>query len=100
MIPVNKSKSFKGNNNLMNFYTIIVEQNGKMTHKYRTHSIRRFVRNLRTIKWQSGGIRAYLRVNYGRHFDVFGKKSAFHNDGWYERKENLWLAFNAFKEVL
>jgi len=64
----------------------------------RTHSKRRFLNHLRTIKWQYKGIKVYIRVSYGKKVDVFGKLSTFYNDGLYENKEDLWSAFNAFKE--
>lgn len=81
----------------MNF-TFKIIKNGRVVQVVRTHSIRRFVNNLRTINWKDRGIKVYLRVNYGKKVDVFGKLSTFYNDGWYKTKEDLWLAFSAFKE--
>lgn len=81
----------------MNF-TFKVKKNRSTIQVVRTHSIRRFINNLRTINWKDGGTKVYLRVNYGKKVDVFGKLSTFYNDGWYENQEDLRSAFNAFKE--
>ena len=81
----------------MNF-TLRVIKNRQVVQTVRTHSIRRFLNNLRTINWKDGGIKVYLRVNYGKKIDVFGRLSTFYNDGWYKTKEDLWQAFNAFTE--
>lgn len=90
--PLNEQKK------TMNF-TLKVIKNSRIIQRLRTHSIRRFTNNLRTINWQDRGISAYLRVNYGKQKDCFGKITTFYNDGWYSSKSDLWLAFNAFKEV-
>ena len=73
-------------------------KNGDMTYKCHTRSIRRFLNNLRTIKWKDGGVLVYLRVSYGKEKDCFGKMVNFYNDGWYEDSEDLWFAFKAFTE--
>lgn len=70
-------------------YTLKVFENKKLVDRCRTHSKRRFVSHLRTINWRNGHLKVYLRVNYGR---------GFVNEGDYETKEDLWLAFNAFTE--
>lgn len=82
---------------IMNF-TFKVIKNNKVIQKCQTHSVRRFINRLRTINWQNVGLKVYLRVNYGKHEDNFGKKVTFYNDGLYESKEDLWCTFNAFKE--
>jgi len=82
----------------MNFFLKIIKKNGEIVFKCQTHSIRRFLKNLRMIKWQDESISAYLRVSYGKGKDVFGKIVTFYNDGWYETEEDLWLAFEAFME--
>ncbi len=81
----------------MNF-TFKVIKDGQVIQAVRTHSIRRFLNNLRTINWQDGGIKTYLRVSYGKKICNFGCLCDFYNDGWYENKKDLWFAFNAFKE--
>lgn len=81
----------------MNF-TFKVIKNDKMIEKCQTHSIRRFMNHLRTINWQKRGLKVYLRVNYGKYEDNFGKKATFYNDGLYKTKEDLWLAFKVFTE--
>lgn len=79
-------------------YTLKLFKNGKLADRYQTHSYRLFVQRLRTINWKEKGIKVYLRVYYGKFLDNFGKLSHFWNDGDYEDKESLWLAFNAFIE--
>ena len=81
----------------MNF-TFKVIKNNKVIQKCQTHSKRRFLNHLRTVNLENRGTKVYLRVSYGKHIDVFGKKTTFYNDGWYEREEDLWLAFDAFEE--
>jgi len=83
--------------NRINF-TLKVIKNRQVIQMVRTHSIRRFLNHLRTINWQDKAIKTYLRVNYGKKVDVFGKLSTFYNDGWYDKVVNMWLAFNAFTE--
>lgn len=86
----------KGRRNIN--FTFEVVKNGKTIQRVRTHSMRRFLHHLRTINWQGGHPRVYLRVNYGKAEDVFGKISSFYNDGWYDNEKDLWHAFNAFKD--
>lgn len=81
----------------MNF-TLKVTKNRANIQMVRTHSVRRFLNNLRTINWQNGPLKVYLRVSYEKQVCNFGCLCNFYNDGWYENKENLWLAFDAFKE--
>ncbi len=56
------------------------------------------MKSLRLIKFGNEALRVYLKVNYGRLVDAYGKKSLFYNDGTYDNKEDLWWAFNAFTE--
>ena len=81
----------------MNYYFEATDK-GKTTKKCRTHSKRRFLNNLRSIKWRTG-VKIYLRVYYGQDINNFGKKVAFFNDGWYENQKDLMLAFEAFAEA-
>ena len=80
----------------MNF-TLKVTKNGRVVQRVQTHSLRRFTKHLRTINWQNKPLKAYLRVSYGKRLDYWGKLSNFYNDGGYDNKHDLWLAFNAFK---
>lgn len=79
-------------------FTLRVLKNRQEIQRVQTHSIRLFLRGLRTIKWKCRGIKTYLRVSYGKQVDCFGKLSNFYNDGFYYSKEDLWLAFDAFTE--
>lgn len=78
------------------FYRII--KNGKTVDKCSSHSKRRFINNLRTIKNLSNEKKIYLKVNYGRMLDNYGNYSIFINDGYYENIKDLWRAFNTFTE--
>ncbi len=80
----------------MNFL-LKITKNGKVIGKCQTHSIRRFLNNLRTIKWEDG-VKIYLRVSYGFAIDNFNKKTCFYNEGWFDNKEDLLLTFKAFIE--
>ncbi len=79
----------------MNF-TLKVFKNGKSIDQVRTHSIRLFLKHLRTINWEQGGIKTYIRVSYGKKTCVRGCVCTFYNDGFYETKDDLQLAFAAF----
>jgi hypothetical protein len=73
----------------MIFFALKVVRNGKVVKKYTSHSQRRFIKNLRTINWKDKGVKAYIKVDYGKRF---------YNDGVYENEKDLWFAFKAFIE--
>ncbi len=80
-------------------YKII--KDGKTISKCLTHSRRSFSQKIRTINWkeiEKNDSFVYLRVNYGKLLDNFGKYSEFHNDGNYADKESFYWALNAFLE--
>jgi hypothetical protein len=79
-------------------YSVKVIKNGRTIQRQRTHSIRRFVNNLRSINWENMPLKVYLRVSYGRGEEVHGKTVNFYNEGSYENKDDLFMAFNAFIE--
>lgn len=79
-------------------YTINISENTKMTHVVRTHKLRRILKKIRSIKWQNSSFKVYLKVDYGKFTDNFGKRTNFYNDGVYDNKEDFWMAFNAFIE--
>lgn len=89
MIPIN--------NVLMDF-TLKIKKDRQTIRRCRTRFIRRFLKNLRTIKWKDGHITAYLKVYYGKCEDNFGNIVPFYNDGKYGNATDLWRAFNAFYE--
>jgi len=55
----------------------------------RTHSIRKFIKNIRTIKFSNNEIIVLLKVNYGK---------GFINEGIYVNRTELLNAFKAFTE--
>jgi len=79
-------------------YTIKIYKQGKLVSKSRTKKKRRFLNIIRTINWQERGLKVYLKVDYGKFLDNYGKMSDFWNDGDYYNKDDFWLAFNAFTE--
>jgi len=79
-------------------YSIKIYKNGKLTQTTRSFKKRRFLKNIRLINWKESHLKVYLKVNYGRDYDVWGKYTYFYNDGDYFRKKDFWLAFNAFCE--
>lgn len=81
----------------MNFTAKIIKK-GEVTKIYRTHKIRRFLKNIRSIKFEDTDIKVYLKVDYGKQIDIYGKRTSFCNEGTYEKEEDFWWAFNAFTE--
>lgn len=79
-------------------FTIKIYKNRQMIDKCRTHRIRRFFRKIRSINFEDTKIKAYLKVNYGKALDNYGKYVNFYNDGDYDKKADFWLALNAFIE--
>lgn len=83
--------------NKLNF-TFRVVKNGKVKDRCQTHSKRRFYNRIRTINWQDGYPRAYLRVSYGKALSNLGKMENFYNDGWYDNEQDLLFALDAFSK--
>jgi len=79
-------------------FTFRVIKDSKTIDKCQTHSKRRFYNRIRTIKWQNGVEKVYLRVSYGKGIDNFGKVTNFYNDGEYKTKKDLFSALSAFTE--
>lgn len=84
-------------NNKLNF-TLKVFVDSKAVERLETHSKRRLHNKIRTIKWQSGHSRVYLRVNYGKHLSSKNKIESFWNDGDYYNQKDLCQALEAFTE--
>jgi hypothetical protein len=81
----------------MNF-TFKLLESGKLLKKIRTHSKRELYTHLRSINWKKLNLKTYLRVSYGKHLDVWGKYDTFYNDGWFNTKDDLEWAIQAFIE--
>ena len=79
--------------------TFRVVKNGKTIQRCQTHSRRRFHNRVGTINWQNKPLKVHLRVNYGQYLCNRGCVCGFYNDGLYENKQDLLLAFAAFMEV-
>ena len=80
-------------------YTIKIYRNGQVVSRLRTHSLRRSLHHLRSINFSKGRGKVYVRVYYGSHKDVFGNVSADCNEGYFENKEDLIQAFEAFNKI-
>jgi hypothetical protein len=69
------------------FYKVI--KNNKTIDKCSTHLSRRFLNNLRTINFQNNDISVYLKLAYC---------DGLTNVGIYNNKQELFQAFEAFRE--
>lgn len=78
--------------------TTKIYKKGRLISKTRTGRKRLFLKKVRLINWKDGGIKVYLKVDYGKYIDNFGKYTGFWNDGDYDNKDYFWLALNAFLE--
>lgn len=73
----------------MKKYTLkIYETSGKI-ETVRTKKRKRFFKFLRTINWQSGIKKSYIKVSYGKKVCIDGCLCEFWNDGYYNTKEEL-----------
>lgn len=79
-------------------FTLKLFVEGNEVWNIRSHSKRRILHSLRTIKNETRPFIANLRVSYGMELDHSGKLSPFYNDGCYSNYEDLNWAFNAFSE--
>lgn len=79
-------------------YLIKVYKKGKMAQMSRTKKIRKFLKNARLINFKNNEIKAYLKVDYGRYLDVYGKMINFDNEGTYDNKEDFLWAVDTFTE--
>lgn len=80
------------------YFKLRVIKDNKLVHECSTHSKRIILKNLRTINWQKPSPKVSIKVSYGKHLDVYGKLTNFDNEGEYDNKADLWLAFEAFTE--
>lgn len=79
-------------------FTFRVIKKGKTIDRCQTHSKRRFYNRIRSINWQNRPLRVYLRVSYGKQECNFGCVCNFYNDGYYETRQELMGALDAFTE--
>jgi hypothetical protein len=79
-------------------YSYKLIRKGLVMDKCSSHSLRVFLKNLRTINWQHRPLKVLLKVSYGKRIDNFGKLTNFDNEGEYDNKKDLWQAFMAFTE--
>lgn len=79
-------------------FRVKIITNGKTITNTLMHSKRRFFLKLGTINWKKCPS-VYIRVNYEKGKDNFGKSQIFHNDGFYTNKQDLLRAAYAFVET-
>lgn len=79
-------------------YLFKVFVNGKMTERYETTKLSRFLRKLKLINWRISGVKVYLRVSSGRSLENHGRLADFYNDGDYTCKVDFDQALAAFLE--
>lgn len=78
------------------FFKANIKKKGQVMRKVGTHKKRLFLKKMRTIKFTDSISEVYLRVDYGKSLDIFGKITIDRNDGFYEDREKLWQAISAF----
>jgi hypothetical protein len=81
----------------MNF-TVKIYKQDKMVQIVRTHKIKRFLKNIRSLNFKDKDIKVYLKVDYGKRLDKEGRYTNFYNDGIYDNQDDFWWALNAFTE--
>lgn len=82
----------------MNRYSLKLFKNGGKVKIVRTGKKRRFLNFLRTINWQNGIKKVYLKVSYGKKQCNYGCTCDFYNDGYCANKEELLNVFRYFNE--
>lgn len=82
-----------------NFTVKIYIANNKLMSRLCTTRPRVFLDYIRSLKWEKGIQKVYLRVFYGRFKDGSGSKAAFLNEGSYTSQKKLIHAYEAFNEV-
>jgi hypothetical protein len=82
-----------------NFTAKIYGVNNKLVSRLCTAHPRVFLDYIRSLKWEKGIQKAYLRIFYGTFNDCFGNKAAFRNEGFYTSQKKLIHAYEAFNEV-
>lgn len=96
---MNKNMETHQNNNSPKNFVLISYQKGsnyqKVIDRLETKLYNRFYAKLRQVNSNTDN---YLRVSYGKHEDICGKKTEFWNDGHYGNKQDLMLAFRTFCE--
>jgi len=84
------------NKNNYNFTLRLYNKKGKLVSITRTHKIGRLANAIRRANFRITHSKAYLKVNYGKHKDNFGKIVPFINEGEYTTKTDLLQAWRIF----
>lgn len=82
----------------MKNYTLKLYKNNGKVETVRTKKKMRFLRIIRTINWQDGIKKTYIKVSYGKKICVSGCLCEFHNDGYYNNKQDLLEIFKYFDD--
>ena len=86
------------NKNKTKNYIFKIYKNREILQECRTHSIMRFLNNIRTINWINTPLKCYIKVSYEKKKCIDGCICEFMNDGWYTNKKDFMFAFNAFRK--
>lgn len=79
-------------------YILKVLDGRRIVRRVQTDNRRVFAQKLASLRHKSRAEKWYLRVNYGKRKDNFGKLVDFYNDGDYTNKKQLVQAYKAFIE--
>lgn len=79
-------------------FTIIIYENGLIVLMVRTHKKRRFLKIIRSIKWQNSTKKVYIKLLDKHYLPWRGRRIRAFNDGTCFDKESLLFAVNAFLE--
>lgn len=79
-------------------FTLKIVKNGKIAQRSFPKNKRRFLKIVRSIKFKSSLLKAYVKVDYGRFPDIHGTLVNFYNDGDYCNRTDLLQAVYAFLE--
>jgi len=82
----------------MKNYTLKVYKNNGKVEIVRTRKQKRFSRIIRTINWQIGIKKAYVKVSYGKYKCSKGCVCEFYNDGYCNSKKELLDLLEYFDE--
>lgn len=85
-------------NEFMKNYTLKLYKTDGKIETVRTKKKKRFLRNIRTINWENGIKKAYLKVSYGKKICIYRCLCDFYNETYCNNKKELLGMFKYFDE--
>lgn len=82
----------------MKNYTLKLYEDNEEIQTVRTHKRKRFLRNLRTINWQNGIKKAYIKVSYGKKICNYGCLCDFYNETYCNNQKELLQMLKYFDD--